>query len=280
MSESNSFRFSDFSRMLAISIIPVILAGIVMILAGLIFFAIPNVCFDAANPSILYIGFYIAIILLIVGILFCFFASRPALAFAKRVNVIALDWKMLLRASPPQASEQGEKKAGGFIRPPLVKKEAAEATMVVAQKPAPRPAPVATTAPAAHLVAAQQPEEISMPASSGKPADMGEVESAVNTLVEKYNNPDVRTKFDGWQNTLVLSFPDIDRSYMLKINGSESIEVSQGMDETAAIQVTMASDMFVKLLTKQINAIKAYSSGALKVKGEMKNLLKLRKLMF
>jgi hypothetical protein len=56
--------------MLAIAIIPVMLAGIVMILAGLVFFAIPNVCFDAANPSTLYIGFYIAIILLIVGIIF------------------------------------------------------------------------------------------------------------------------------------------------------------------------------------------------------------------
>ncbi len=56
--------------------------------------------------------------------------------------------------------------------------------------------------------------------------------------------------------------------------------MNEGADEGAAVQVTMDSDMFVKLLSKQVNPIKAYSSGGLKVKGEMKNLLKLRKLMF
>jgi len=34
------------------------------------------------------------------------------------------------------------------------------------------------------------------------------------------------------------------------------------------------------MMTKQINPIKAYSSGQLEVKGKMRNLLKLRKLMF
>jgi len=42
----------------------------------------------------------------------------------------------------------------------------------------------------------------------------------------------------------------------------------------------MDSTIFVKMMTKQINPIKAYSSGSLEVKGEMKNMLKLRKLMF
>jgi putative sterol carrier protein len=42
----------------------------------------------------------------------------------------------------------------------------------------------------------------------------------------------------------------------------------------------MDSTIFVKMMTKQINPIKAYSSGNLEVKGEMKNMLKLRKLMF
>ncbi|MHA1447767.1 MAG: SCP2 sterol-binding domain-containing protein [Candidatus Heimdallarchaeaceae archaeon] len=42
----------------------------------------------------------------------------------------------------------------------------------------------------------------------------------------------------------------------------------------------MDSTVFVKMMTKKINPIKAYSSGNLEVKGEMKNMLKLRKLMF
>lgn len=270
--------------MLATTIIPVMLAGIIMIIAGLVFFAIPNLTFDATNPTTLYVGFYIALILLGVGIVFCYFASRPALAFAKRVNAIALDWKMLLRAAPAQASEQGAisrpvpATAGGLIRPPLVRKEASEAAPVAAPKPTPRPA--STTAAPTAPPAAKPSAETAPITTSGTPADLGDVQTAVNSIVERYNNPDVRSKFDGWNNTLVMELPDIGKSFKYTINGSEGIDVSEGTDETAAVQVTMASDMFVKLLSKQINAIKAYSSGALKVKGEMKNLLKLRKLMF
>ncbi|MFX0099042.1 MAG: SCP2 sterol-binding domain-containing protein [Candidatus Hodarchaeota archaeon] len=107
-----------------------------------------------------------------------------------------------------------------------------------------------------------------------------ELDDAINMIVERYNQEKVRSKFSNWENTLMISFPDIDRSVLYKINGSEGIELNDGVDEDAAVQVTMNSDMFIKMLSKQINAIKAYSSGALKVDGDMKNLLKLRKLMF
>ena len=60
----------------------------------------------------------------------------------------------------------------------------------------------------------------------------------------------------------------------------QGIELSEGYDEEAAVQVNLDSAIFLKMMTKQINPIKAYSSGGLEVKGKMRNLLKLRKLMF
>ncbi len=105
-------------------------------------------------------------------------------------------------------------------------------------------------------------------------------EDGLQNIIDRYNTEKVMKAFRNWHNTLMMTFPDISKSYIFKINGGEGIELSEGVDEEAAVQVKMDSTVFVKMMTKQINPVKAYSSGSLEVKGEMKNMLKLRKLMF
>lgn len=105
-------------------------------------------------------------------------------------------------------------------------------------------------------------------------------EDGLQNIVDRYNTEKVMKAFRNWYNTLMMIFPDISKSYLFKINGGEGIELSEGVDKEAAVQVKMDSTVFVKMMTKQINPVKAYSSGNLEVKGEMKNMLKLRKLMF
>ncbi|MHA1475499.1 MAG: SCP2 sterol-binding domain-containing protein, partial [Promethearchaeota archaeon] len=106
------------------------------------------------------------------------------------------------------------------------------------------------------------------------------LEEALQMIVDRYNTEKVRKSFKNWNNTLMMSFPDLEKSYLYKISGIEGLEFSEGIDENAAVQVKMDSMVYRKMMNKQINPIKAYSSGALEVKGEMKNMLKLRKLMF
>lgn len=105
-------------------------------------------------------------------------------------------------------------------------------------------------------------------------------EDGLQKIVDRYNTEKVKKAFKGWNDTLMMSFPDISKSFVFKIKGDEGINLSEGVDENAAVQVKMDSSVFIKMMTKQINPIKAYSSGNLEVKGEMKNMLKLRKLMF
>ncbi len=99
-------------------------------------------------------------------------------------------------------------------------------------------------------------------------------------IVDRYNTEKVKKTFKNWYNTLMITFPDLSKSFLFKIDGAESLVLSEGVDEEAAVQVKMDSTVFIKMMTKQINPIKAYSSGSLEVKGQMKNMLKLRKLMF
>lgn len=106
------------------------------------------------------------------------------------------------------------------------------------------------------------------------------LEEALQKIVDRYNNPNVSKVFSDWQNTLMMTFPNLEKSYLFKINNDQGINLEEGFEEDAAVQVIMDSDLYIKMMTKQINPIKAYSSGGLEVKGKMKNLLKLRKLMF
>ncbi len=105
-------------------------------------------------------------------------------------------------------------------------------------------------------------------------------DQGLQSIVDRYNTEKVKKAFKTWYHTLMIRFPDIDKAFLFKISGAEGLEFSEGVDEESAVQVTMDSMVFVKMMTKQINPIKAYSSGSLEVKGEMKNMLKLRKLMF
>lgn len=105
-------------------------------------------------------------------------------------------------------------------------------------------------------------------------------EEALQKIIDRYNDPKVFIKFANWVEILMMTFPDLEKSYLYRINGDLGITLEEGYDEGAAVQVKLDSELLIKMLTKQINPIKAYSSGGLEVKGKMKNLLKLRKLMF
>nr|MDO8112144.1 SCP2 sterol-binding domain-containing protein [Candidatus Sigynarchaeota archaeon] len=289
MSDSNdmqkpAIKFKELAKGIHAAVTPLIAAGIVMMLTGTIILVMPALSF-VTNIMNWWPAYYIALIILTLGVGMLLIAAKSALAFARRVNELAKEMKSIMKLSPIQSAQpslptqRGGAPASSVIRPPLMKKEA---TTAAPASPRTETHPsMPTTAQATLKVQVEStPVEKPISASSGKPAEITSIQDAVNKIVERYNQAEVRSKFDGWQNTLMIAFPDLEKSFLFRINGSEGIDMTEGVDETASIQVSMASDMFIKLLSKQINAIKAYSSGALKVKGEMKNLLKLRKLMF
>nr|MDO8088652.1 SCP2 sterol-binding domain-containing protein [Candidatus Sigynarchaeum springense] len=106
------------------------------------------------------------------------------------------------------------------------------------------------------------------------------VEETLARVIDRYNNPKIKKNFRGWVNALVFHFPDIGESYTFKINGDEGIELNRGDEASAAVRVTIPSDDLANVLGKNISPIKAYSSGNLVVKGVMKDLMQMRKLLF
>jgi putative sterol carrier protein len=144
-------------------------------------------------------------------------------------------------------------------KPKLVSAEPKVTSETLQSKPKPKPKPVESST--------DEPPTLSL-------------DEALNAIITNYNLEKVKKSFKGWNETLVMRFPDLGKNYLYIINGSEGIEFKEGSDPNAAVQVEMDSKLFQKLIAKEVNAIKAYSSGKMNVQGQMKNMLKLRKLMF
>jgi hypothetical protein len=164
------------------------------------------------------------------------------------------------------------------IRPETTRSEAKEVSS------SSKPSPVSSVPSAAPVKSNTPSISTSRPPTSASPATPSTIsmtfDDALQSIITRYNTEKVRKSFLGWLNTLMMTFPDVGKSYLYKINGDQGIIMTEGIDESAAVQVKLDSTIFIKMLTKQINPIKAYSSGSLEVKGEMKNMLKLRGLMF
>jgi putative sterol carrier protein len=165
-----------------------------------------------------------------------------------------------------------------MIRPEVTRSEAKDVSVISKPSPVssvPSVAPVKSNTPST----SPSPTPTSVFPTTSPTLTMT-FDDALQSIITRYNTEKVKKTFQGWVNTLMMTFPDVGKSYLYKINGDQGILMTEGVDESAAVQVKMDSTIFIKMLTKQINPIKAYSSGSLEVKGEMKNMLKLRGLMF
>lgn len=231
---------------------------------------------------------WITIIIIILGISLIILGTFQSIGLMKRIKRIfdaVLSGKSISQVGEVefggrvQASE-GIQRGLNIIRPPLRESQPSEAP--IKAKESGKKAPSTPQ----HAVSTK---EVSTPPKKAK-EEKSEVateeyidislEEALQKIVERYNDPDVAKKFSSWNETLMMEFPDIEKAYLYKINKDEGIELEEGYDEDAAVQVKLSSNIFIKMMTNQINPIKAYSSGELEVSGKMRNLLKLRKLMF
>ncbi|MFW9908538.1 MAG: SCP2 sterol-binding domain-containing protein [Candidatus Thorarchaeota archaeon] len=97
-------------------------------------------------------------------------------------------------------------------------------------------------------------------------------------LAEKFEDEKIKRRFKDYNKTLQFAFPDIDAHMFMKIGDSELLEIGEGKVD-AELSVTMDSTVFLGIISKTESPMAAYSSGRLKTKGEVPDLLKLQKLM-
>ena len=104
------------------------------------------------------------------------------------------------------------------------------------------------------------------------------IAALLQSLSSKFDDPKIQRRFKGYNKTLQFIFPDIDTKMFMRIGDAELLEVGEGETE-AELQVIMDSAVFFGIIDKTESPMAAYSSGKLKTKGEVPDLLKLQKLL-
>lgn len=104
------------------------------------------------------------------------------------------------------------------------------------------------------------------------------IAAQLQSLSSRFDDPKIQRRFKDYNKTVQFIFPDIDTKMFMRIGDAEIIEVGEGETE-AELQVTMDSTVFFGIIDKTESPMAAYSSGRLKTKGEVPDLLKLQKLL-
>jgi len=110
-------------------------------------------------------------------------------------------------------------------------------------------------------------------------ASKDEVVNALNGIKSKLETPALQSSFQDFTKTMQFNFPDLTTSFLFKIENGVVKEFSETSTEKPDILVTSSSDTLLAIISKKMSGMSAYTTGKLKVRGSMRDLLKLQKLM-
>jgi putative sterol carrier protein len=92
------------------------------------------------------------------------------------------------------------------------------------------------------------------------------------------NNDQVKRKLS-FERRLACDIPDLDHSFHGRFSEGSLVDISDGDDPTAEIRMTVDSDDLVALVDGRLEFGKAFTSGRVKVKASLMDLLKLKGML-
>jgi len=106
-----------------------------------------------------------------------------------------------------------------------------------------------------------------------------EVKQVLQGVREKFDTPETKSKFEGFDRTLQFKFTDLQTSFHTRIHEGVMDPFAEGELEKPNLLVTTDSGTLVGIMQGGLSPLDAYSVGKLKTKGSMTDLLKLQILM-
>jgi len=111
-----------------------------------------------------------------------------------------------------------------------------------------------------------------------------DIESCLKEIEDRYNNTEkVRRKLTNYNEPIKVTFLDTEKSYIILVDGDQGITINYntGNKETPVKIEFTTEKTLIELFNKEIGAVKAYSTGQIKIiEGKIRNLLKLKSLLF
>jgi putative sterol carrier protein len=106
-----------------------------------------------------------------------------------------------------------------------------------------------------------------------------DIEEAFNLVKQKFDDPKLKDRFSNFSKNMQFTFPDLNTTYLIRVENGIVESLKEESIDTPDINVTIDSDILINILHKKMNPMKAYTTGKLKAKGKLTDLLKLQKLL-
>jgi putative sterol carrier protein len=110
-------------------------------------------------------------------------------------------------------------------------------------------------------------------------ASKDDVLQHLETVRKKFENPDTKAKFVGFDRILEFRFTDLELSFHTRVHDQIMEPFTEGSVENPNLLVITDSGTLIGILEGNFSPLDAYSIGKLKAKGSMTDLLKLQVLM-
>ena len=110
-------------------------------------------------------------------------------------------------------------------------------------------------------------------------SDNKDIEEALELVKQKFNDPKLKPRFAHFTKNMQFTFTDLNTAYLMRVTNGEVQSLKQESIDSPDIHVTIESQILIDILHKKMNPMKAYTTGKLKAKGKLTDLLKLQKLL-
>ena len=110
-------------------------------------------------------------------------------------------------------------------------------------------------------------------------ANKKEIEKALYLIKQKFDDPKLKPRFVSFSKNMQFTFTDLNTAYLMKVANGEVESLKEESIDSPDIHVTIESGILIDILHKKMNPMKAYTTGKLKAKGKLTDLLKLQKLL-
>lgn len=107
-------------------------------------------------------------------------------------------------------------------------------------------------------------------------ATIEECEEALGTLAEQLAGSNTKSTLD---RTLSCKLTDLDQMVSGRFDKGKLVDIQRGEAAKANIRLTTTSDNLLSLVNGEMNVLKAWTGGKLKIDASMMDMLKLRELL-
>ena len=108
---------------------------------------------------------------------------------------------------------------------------------------------------------------------------MADIDPYLERICARFEQPETRSAFQGFAKSLQFVFPDLKRTFALRIAEDGNATLTEETVPQPDITVTTNSDILAGILDRNVNPELAFLTRKLKVSGSMEDLLKLQKLL-